>query len=64
VGEAFLHLLKMPRHVRRELRSDFTRAVQTLPRQMLRMPFHLARDFVRLVRILRGAESHGKGSRT
>ncbi len=64
VGEAFLHLLKMPRHVRRELRSDFTRAVQTLPRQMLRMPFHLARDFVRLVRVLRGAESHGKGSRT
>jgi len=64
VGEAFLHLLKMPRHVRRELRNDFTRAVQTLPRQMLRMPFHLARDFVRLVRILRGAESHGKGSRT
>jgi len=63
VGEAVLHLLKMPRHVRRELRSDFTRAVQRLPRQMVRMPFHLARDFVRLVRILRGAEKHGKGSR-
>jgi transcription elongation factor Elf1 len=64
VGEAFLHLLRMPRHVRRELRSDFTHAVQTLPRQMVRMPFHLARDFVRLVRILRSGESHGKGSRT
>jgi len=64
VGEAFLHLLKMPRHVRRELRSDFTHAVQKLPRQMVRMPFHMARDFVRLVRILRGGGSHGKGSGT
>jgi transcription elongation factor Elf1 len=59
VGEALLHLLKLPRQVRQELRSDFTHAVQTLPRQMVRMPFHLARDFIRLVRILRGAERHG-----
>ncbi|GEM_PF-1642594 len=59
VGAALLHLLKLPRHVRQELRSDFAHAVQTLPRQMVRMPFHFARDFIRLVRILRGAERHG-----
>jgi transcription elongation factor Elf1 len=53
VGEAFLHLLRLPRHVRRELRSDFARAVQTLPREMVRMPFRLARDLMRLVRRLR-----------
>jgi transcription elongation factor Elf1 len=53
VGEAFLHLLKFPRHVRRELRSDFARAVQTLPREVMRMPFRLARDLIRLVRMLR-----------
>lgn len=58
VGEAFLHLLKLPRHVRRELRGDFARAVQTLPRRMVRMPFHMARDFIRLVRVLRGADWH------
>ncbi len=53
VGEVFLHLLKLPRHVRQELRSDFARAVQTLPRQMVRMPFRLARDVTRLVRVIR-----------
>jgi transcription elongation factor Elf1 len=53
VGEAFLHLLKLPRHVRRELRSDFARALQTLPREMARMPFRLGRDLVRLLRLLR-----------
>lgn len=63
VGEALLHLLKLPRHVRQELRSDFARAVQTLPRQMVRMPFRLARDFIRLVRILPGAKRHGGGSK-
>lgn len=60
VGEVFLHLLKLPRHVRRELRSDFARAVQTLPRQMVRMPFRLARDFTRLVRVLRGPRQAGE----
>lgn len=60
VGEAFLHLLKLPRHVRQELRSDFARAVQTLPRQMIRMPFHLARDLMRLVRMLRGPGGAGE----
>jgi len=59
VGEVFLHLLKLPRHVRRELRSDFAHAVQTLPSQMVRMPFRLARDFTRLVRLLRGPRQAG-----
>lgn len=59
VGEAFLNLLKLPRHVRRELRSDFAHAVQTLPSQMVRMPFRLARDFIRLVRLLRGPRQAG-----
>ncbi|HYL80693.1 MAG TPA: hypothetical protein VEU07_07770 [Candidatus Acidoferrum sp.] len=59
VGEVFLHLLKLPRQVRRELRSDFAHAVQTLPSQMVRMPFRLARDFVRLVRLLRGPKQPG-----
>jgi transcription elongation factor Elf1 len=54
VGEALLHLLKFPRHVRRELRSDFAHAVQTLPREMVRIPFRLGRDLFRLVRMLRG----------
>jgi transcription elongation factor Elf1 len=53
VGEAVLHLLHLPRQVRRELRTDFSHAVQHLPRRMIRMPFRFARDFVRLVRILR-----------
>jgi transcription elongation factor Elf1 len=60
VGEAVLHLLKLPHHVRRELRRDFAHAVQTLPRQMMRMPFHLARDFIQLVRILRGPRKVGE----
>lgn len=64
VGAALLHLLKLPRHVRQELRSDFAHAVQTLPRQMVRMPFHFARDFIRLVRILRGAERQGEAPKT
>lgn len=59
VGEVFLHLLKLPRHVRRELRSDFAHAVQTLPSQMVRMPFRMARDFTRLVRLLRGPRQAG-----
>jgi hypothetical protein len=63
VGEAVLHLLKMPRHVRRELRRDFVHAVQTLPRQMLPIPFRLARDFIRLVRILRGPRKAGEAMR-
>lgn len=60
VGEAFLHLLKLPRHVRRELKSDFAHALQTLPREMVRMPFRLARDFLRLVRMLRGPSRSGR----
>jgi transcription elongation factor Elf1 len=60
VGEVFLHLLKLPRQVRRELRSDFAHAVQTLPSQMVRMPFRLARDFIRLVRLLRGPRQPGR----
>ncbi|HSB71160.1 MAG TPA: hypothetical protein VLT62_17680 [Candidatus Methylomirabilis sp.] len=59
VGEVFLHLLKLPRQVRRELRSDFAHAVQTLPSQMVRMPFRLARDFTRLVRLLRSPQKAG-----
>ncbi len=53
VGEVFLHLMKLPRHVRQELRSDFAHAVQTLPREMVRMPFRLARDVTRLIRMIR-----------
>lgn len=60
VGAALLHLLKLPRHVRQELRSDFAHAVQTLPRQMVRMPFHFARDFIRLIRVLRGERRQGR----
>lgn len=55
VAEAFLHLLKLPRHVRQELRSDFAHALQTLPREMVRMPFRLGRDLVGLLRLLRRA---------
>jgi transcription elongation factor Elf1 len=53
VGEVVLHMLYLPPRVRRELRSDFSHAIQTLPKEMVHMPFRLARDFVRLVRILR-----------
>jgi transcription elongation factor Elf1 len=61
VGEAVLHLLHLPRQVRRELRTDFSHAVQQLPRQMIRMPFRFARDFVRLVRILRSPDRESGG---
>ncbi len=63
VGELVLHLLKLPRHVRQELRSDFAHAVQTLPGQMARMPFHFARDFLRLVQLLRGPRQVGSDPR-
>ena len=62
VGEAMLHLLHLPRQVSREMRTDFSRAVQQLPRQMVRMPFRFARDFVRLVRILRAPDRKSGGS--
>ena len=62
VGEAVLHLLRLPQQVRRELRTDLSRAVQTLPRQMLRLPFRFARDFVRLVRVLRAPGHPSRGA--
>ena len=64
VGGVLLHLLKLPRHVRRELRSDFARAVRTMPREMARMPFHFARDFLRLVHLLWGPRQVGGGPRS
>jgi transcription elongation factor Elf1 len=60
VGAVMLHLLRLPRHVRQELRSDFVRAVQTVPREMVRMPFRVARDFIRLIRVLRGERRQGR----
>ncbi len=63
VGELVLHLLKLPGHVRQELRSDFAHAVQTLPRQIVRIPFHLARDFLWLVRLLRSPRQVGGRSK-
>jgi transcription elongation factor Elf1 len=63
-GEVFLQMLKLPRHVRRELRDDFAYAVRTLPSEMVRMPFRLARDFVRLVRLLRDPRQVGEGLKT
>ncbi|MBI4536835.1 MAG: hypothetical protein HY712_02630 [candidate division NC10 bacterium] len=61
VGEVVLHMLYLPPRVHRELRTDFSRAIQTLPKEMVRMPFRLARDFVRLVRILRAPRREGQG---
>ncbi len=61
VGEVVLHMLYLPPRVRRELRTDFSRAIQTLPREMVRMPYHLARDFIRLVRILRAPRGESEG---
>ncbi len=64
VGEVVLHMLYLPPRVRRELRTDFSRAIQTLPKEMVRMPYHLAHDFIRLVRILRAPRREGEGPPT
>jgi transcription elongation factor Elf1 len=61
VGEVVLHMLYLPPRVRRELRTDFSRAIQTLPKEMLRMPYHIAHDFIRLVRILRAPRRESEG---
>ena len=53
LGEVILHLLLLPRQVRRELRTDVKQALRSLPRELSRVPFALGRDVVRLVRLLR-----------